>query len=369
MVKIIKLNINGEVIDINISLKKKEKFDINLIKNQLNIINNNFKIQHSWEIENNKVLILLGSSNSNNDNDEEENFHQLPIKNNYQFYGDLYVIMVNKNIIQDLDLENFENIYNALYFEDEEKTDNSDIEEDIENIYIDQEEEEEEDLNLDNYGEDISTDDDAESMIDLEEKKKPKILKKKKIIKILETKDILYEENNPPEKYNINEREKMLNILFTLNHNNDYMRYLEMEILNFAIRDSIRRNIVPTWNILLKKIYVNKGRSLYINIKPDSYIKNKKLFERIKNQEITPKELVNMTSQDLFPENWKQLIDEKYKKNKILYETKKEAMTDQFKCRKCGSRETCYYEMQTRSADEPMTIFITCIECGNRWKN
>mgnify|MGYP006977864693 CR=1 FL=1 len=44
---------------------------------------------------------------------------------------------------------------------------------------------------------------------------------------------------------------KMLNILLTLNHNNDYMRYLEMEILNFAINDSIRRNIVPTWNILL----------------------------------------------------------------------------------------------------------------------
>ena len=76
-----------------------------------------------------------------------------------------------------------------------------------------------------------------------------------------------------------------------------------------------------------------------------------------------------MTVQETFPEHWKHLIDEKYRKNKVLYETKKEAMTDQFKCRKCGSRETCYYEMQTRSADEPMTIFITCLNCGNRWKN
>ena len=76
-----------------------------------------------------------------------------------------------------------------------------------------------------------------------------------------------------------------------------------------------------------------------------------------------------MSPNELFPENWKELIDEKYRRDKILYETKKEAMTDQFKCGKCSSRETCYFEMQTRSADEPMTIFITCLNCGNRWKN
>ena len=37
-------------------------------------------------------------------------------------------------------------------------------------------------------------------------------------------------------------------------------------------------------------------------------------------------------------------------------------------CRKCGQRECTFYEMQTRSADEPMTIFVTCLSCGNRWK-
>ncbi len=45
------------------------------------------------------------------------------------------------------------------------------------------------------------------------------------------------------------------------------------------------------------------------------------------------------------------------------------AMTDEFKCKRCKSRKTTYYEMQTRSADEPMTIFITCLTCGNRWKS
>ena len=45
-----------------------------------------------------------------------------------------------------------------------------------------------------------------------------------------------------------------------------------------------------------------------------------------------------------------------------------EAMTDQFKCGRCKSRKCIYYELQTRSADEGMTIFITCLNCGNRWR-
>lgn len=39
-----------------------------------------------------------------------------------------------------------------------------------------------------------------------------------------------------------------------------------------------------------------------------------------------------------------------------------------FKCRKCGGRKTEYYQMQTRSADEPMTTYVTCKTCGHRWK-
>ena len=39
-----------------------------------------------------------------------------------------------------------------------------------------------------------------------------------------------------------------------------------------------------------------------------------------------------------------------------------------FQCRKCGSKKTTYYSLQTRSADEPMTNFITCVSCKNRWK-
>ena len=40
----------------------------------------------------------------------------------------------------------------------------------------------------------------------------------------------------------------------------------------------------------------------------------------------------------------------------------------EFVCRKCGQNKTTHYALQTRSADEPMTVFVTCITCNNRWR-
>ncbi|KAI6698696.1 hypothetical protein NL676_018815 [Syzygium grande] len=51
-------------------------------------------------------------------------------------------------------------------------------------------------------------------------------------------------------------------------------------------------------------------------------------------------------------------------KEKALFDCERggppKATTDQFKCGRCGQRKTTYYQLQTRSADEPMTTFVTC---------
>jgi len=39
--------------------------------------------------------------------------------------------------------------------------------------------------------------------------------------------------------------------------------------------------------------------------------------------------------------------------------------SSEFKCRKCKSEKTSVSQAQTRSADEPMTTFVTCLECGS----
>lgn len=70
---------------------------------------------------------------------------------------------------------------------------------------------------------------------------------------------------------------------------------------------------------------------------------------------------------DLFPAKWKNHIKKK-EMNKQRVDTKQQATTDQFKCGKCKKKKCTYYEVQTRGMDEPSTIFITCIECGNKWR-
>lgn len=39
-----------------------------------------------------------------------------------------------------------------------------------------------------------------------------------------------------------------------------------------------------------------------------------------------------------------------------------------FACLQCGSTDVQTRQMQTRSADEPMTVFCACLKCGKRWK-
>lgn len=144
---------------------------------------------------------------------------------------------------------------------------------------------------------------------------------------------------------------------------------IEKGIYNYVIEKSKEKNIKRFWsNRIFKDFYLTKIRSVYSNIKKESYIKNIKFMERIKNGEIDPEKICHLNVYDIFPENWKELLDLKMKRDKLKYDLKPEAMTDVFKCRKCGSRSCSYYEIQTRSADEPMTQFINCLDCGNRWR-
>jgi transcription elongation factor S-II len=113
--------------------------------------------------------------------------------------------------------------------------------------------------------------------------------------------------------------------------------------------------------------YRNKLRSLILNIKNKN---NQPLRTNILNGAITPEKLINMTSAELAPESLKKELEQLHQKN--LFDAQgaveKRAVTDRFVCGKCKQREVSYYQMQTRSADEPLTTFCTCEKCGNRWK-
>tara|TARA_B100000941_G_C28427862_1_gene512502 strand:+ start:115 stop:639 length:525 start_codon:yes stop_codon:yes gene_type:complete len=152
-------------------------------------------------------------------------------------------------------------------------------------------------------------------------------------------------------------------------NNIDMSRNIEKQLYNSAIKTAKQRFIERKWNNkLFKHLYLSKIRSFYSNVAEDNYIHNKNFKQKLLNGKIQLSQLSELSVYDIFPENWSELLDKKTKRDKLKYEMKPSAMTDQFKCRKCGSRSCSYYEVQTRSADEPMTQFISCLDCGNRWK-
>ena len=146
-------------------------------------------------------------------------------------------------------------------------------------------------------------------------------------------------------------------------------RDIEKQLYNSSIRVAKSRYIKRIWdNLIFKQLYTSKIRSFYSNIAEDSYVKNPYFKQKIVSGEIKIEQISELSVYDIYPENWAELLDKKIQRDKLKYEMKPKAMTDQYKCRKCSSRSCSYYEVQTRSADEPMTQFITCLDCGNRWK-
>jgi transcription elongation factor S-II len=139
---------------------------------------------------------------------------------------------------------------------------------------------------------------------------------------------------------------------------------LEKGIFNYALKEGTSQKIIKKWdNPYFVQLYLDRMRSVYINLK------NNDLLEQIKNDEITPQTLAFMTHQEMNQNRWKDLLDQKIKRDANKYNTNTQASTDMFTCRKCKSKRCTYYELQTRSADEPATIFVTCLDCGKNWKS
>ena len=127
--------------------------------------------------------------------------------------------------------------------------------------------------------------------------------------------------------------------------------------LNFAKENDLNDN--------LEDIYNHKTNDIINNLDFKSDIKNNYLFDAIKSNSIDICDVVELSPDKLFPNKWKSIIDKiKY----IEYKKKNMATTDIFECKKCGKRKCTFYQLQTRSADEPMTTFVNCLVCGNSWK-
>lgn len=162
-----------------------------------------------------------------------------------------------------------------------------------------------------------------------------------------------------PEQFRLNVKSKLEEFFTTEKHASN----LEKGIHNWALKEATNRKIVKKWdNPYFVQLYIDHLRSVYVNLK------NETLINMVESGEIKSHQIAFMTHQEMRPDRWEELIKAKSIKDKAKFEQNIEAATDIFTCRKCKSKKCTYYQLQTRSADEPMTIFVTCLDCGTRWK-
>jgi transcription elongation factor S-II len=166
------------------------------------------------------------------------------------------------------------------------------------------------------------------------------------------TRELLYKILTDTNQYTLENEKKMNNV--------------EIGIFNYSLDNC--GSIMKNWSDEnFKNFYKNRARALLLNLNPNSYVKNDKLIYRYLKGEIQPEELSVMNHREMFPERY--LEADFFNKEAI-----KDIMTSQEKvydsllqCNRCRKHMISYYEVQTRSADEPTTKFCNCTNCGFRF--
>ena len=150
------------------------------------------------------------------------------------------------------------------------------------------------------------------------------------------------EQNDQKKKIKLNNFEQNYTQLFkTININDEGILQIFQNIKNLK---SDNNNII--------------ANMIYYNIKDNPVI-----IEKINNKEID--DITNIKLSELNIKKWKEINELEEKKKKILTLQVESTI---YICGKCKKNRTTYYQKQTRSCDEGMTFFITCLNCKNFWK-
>ena len=141
---------------------------------------------------------------------------------------------------------------------------------------------------------------------------------------------------------------------------------LEKTIFNFSVK-KMKDPDLATWvNRDFTDIYKHKFLNIQYNLKHSPNLRT-----GIINGTYHVQDIVHMRPDEL----WKNGPNAQMMEEKIHRDMRKEAAQRNmlntegfFTCNRCRSKKTTYYQLQTRSADEPMTTFVSCLNCNKNWK-
>lgn len=162
-------------------------------------------------------------------------------------------------------------------------------------------------------------------------------------------------------------RKKIYNIL----NNKENSKLLEKSIYTYCKNEGLKKGIdILFENELFKILYIQKSRSIIHNLDKNSYIQNTTLLDKINSNKLNLLDLPNLEHFEIFPERWDFYIEKQKILDKRLTDIPPASTTDQFKCPKCKQRKCTYVSVQIRSADEPMTSFVSCLVegCNYAWR-
>lgn len=153
-----------------------------------------------------------------------------------------------------------------------------------------------------------------------------------------------------------NSREKLLQYVkfFVL------AEQIEKGIFEFTLTAVAKDNLIPQ---LAHNIYEDKLNDLCKNLDVnDEYIQNKTLLQSVMHFRIDPFYIAYMSPHQLHPVGWKYELQKRAEKMNIQNNI---ITSDLYTCHRCGGKKCTTEQVQTRGADEPATIFVTCITCYN----
>jgi len=164
----------------------------------------------------------------------------------------------------------------------------------------------------------------------------------------------------------------------SLLNNKEISEKIENSIYNYTVKKALSLGIENSFeNTYFKRIYVNKVMTLYNNLDINSYIYIKEdiqneekiapFMKRMLNNEFDINKIAELLPEEINIESWKKQIDRQTANDEFLNSRSIGIKTNEFKCGRCKKRECSYYQLQVRCSDEPMTTFVNCLNCGNKW--